>query len=342
MPLNPIPAYKAAAVQAAPVFLDLQASVDKACRLIAEAAGNGAKLIAFPETFLPGYPFWIWLGPPLWGMQFVGRYFDNSVTLGSSQMAQLQRACRDGGINAVIGMSFRDHGTLYIAQAIIDDAGTLRTVRRKLKPTHAERTVFGEGDGSDMLVHDMAGIGKLGALNCWEHLQPLNRQLLISQFEQVHIASWPAFSLYVDHAYALGKEVNGAATMTYAAEAQAFVVSSTTIITDQMHEVLGSNDMQRDMVRLGGGQAMIHGPDGRPLAEPLAPDAEGIVYADIDLSMIAYAKAAGDPAGHYARPDVARVVFDSTRRQNLEDTAGPASERASPLLNVPAPDDVSA
>ncbi|MEO0413252.1 MAG: carbon-nitrogen hydrolase family protein [Pseudomonadota bacterium] len=312
--------YKAAAVQAAPVFLDLQASTDKACALIKEAAGNGAKLIGFPETFLPGYPFWIWLGPPAWGMQFVGRYFDNAITLDSPQLVQLQRACRDGEIAAVIGMNYREHGTLYIAQAIIGPDGTLHTIRRKLKPTHAERTVFGDGDGSDMVVLDMP-VGKLGALNCWEHLQPLNRQLLIGQHEQVHVASWPGFGLYREQAYALGPEVNEAATITYAAEAQAYVVASTLVITDDVHQVLGSDDMQRSLLQLGGGQAMIYGPDGRPLAEKLAGDQEGLVYADIDLSMIAYAKAAGDPAGHYARPDVAYVVFDPSRRDVLTDQA---------------------
>lgn len=319
--------YKAAAVQAAPVFLDLQASTDKACALIQEAAENGAKLIGFPETFLPGYPFWIWLGPPVWGMQFVGRYFDNSVTLGSPQLAQLQRACRDGDITAVVGMNYREHGTLFIAQAIIGPDGAVQAIRRKLKPTHAERTVFGEGDGSDMAVHDM-GVGKLGALNCWEHLQPLNRQLLIGQHEQVHVSSWPGFGLYKEQAYALGPEVNEAATITYAAESQAFVVSSTLVITEEMHDVMGSDEMQRSLLQTGGGQAMIYGPDGRPLAEKLAGDEEGLVYADIDLSMIAYAKAAGDPAGHYARSDVAYVVFDPSRRDVLSDRPRPAMPAA--------------
>ena len=324
--------FKAAVVQAAPVFLDMPATTDKACALIGEAADHGAKLIAFPETYIPGYPFWIWLGPPLWGMQFVGRYFENAITLGSPQLQQLQMTCRTRGIHAVIGMNYRDHGTLYIAQAIIDDTGAVRAIRRKLKPTHVERAVFGEGDGSDMAVHDTA-LGRIGALNCWEHLQPINRQLMIAQHEQIHIASWPAFSLYADHAYALGPQVNGAATITYAAEAQAFVLASTLVVSEQMHEVMGSDAGQRDMLRLGGGQAMIYGPDGRPLAEPLAADAEGLVYADIDLSMIAYAKAAGDPAGHYARPDVAQLHFDARRK-----TVMTGHQQAEAAITAPAPD----
>ncbi len=328
--------YRAAAVQAAPVFLDIKASTDKACALIKEAADNGAKLIGFPETFLPGYPFWIWLGPPVWGMQFVGRYFENSITLGSPELKQLQRACRDNDISAVIGMNYRDHGTLYIAQAIIGSDGTLHAIRRKLKPTHAERTVFGEGDGSDMLVLDTP-LGRLGALNCWEHLQPLNRQLLIGQHEQVHVASWPGFGLYKEQAYALGAQVNEAATITYAAEAQAFVIAATLVITDEMHDVMGSDDMQRSLLETGGGQAMIYGPDGRPLADKLPHDAEGLVYADIDLSLIAYAKAAGDPAGHYARPDVAYVVFDPSRKDVLSGT--PRS--AGPLAMAPADEEAA-
>lgn len=311
------PKFTAAAVQATPVFLDLDATIDKTCALMAEAAANGARLIAFPETWLPGYPFWIWLGAPLWGMQFVQRYNDNSITLDSPQMRKLQEAARKNRIHAVIGCSFKDAGTLYIAQIILDDAGDVVAVRRKLKPTHVERSVFGEGDGTDMLVMETA-LGRVGALNCWEHLQPLNRYVLFAQNEQIHVASWPAFSVYVDMAFALGPEVNCAATMSYAAEGQCFVLASTMVITDEMHDIMGASSEQRQMLRLGGGYSMIYGPDGRPLAKPLAPTETGILYAELDLGMISLAKAAGDPAGHYARGDVTRLLFNPQPRRAMQ------------------------
>jgi nitrilase len=324
------PRFKAAAIQQAPVFLDLDATVDKTCALMAEAADNGAELIGFPETWLPGYPFWIWLGPPLWGMQFVQRYNDNSLTVDSPQFRKLQQAARKNKIHASIGCSLKQDGTLYIAQVQLDDAGEVINIRRKLKPTHVERSVFGEGDGTDMVVLPTR-LGRIGALNCWEHLQPLNRYALFAQNEQIHMAAWPAFSVYLDMAYALGPQVNCAATMTYAAEGQCFVIASTMVITDALHDVLGASPEQRQMLRTGGGYSMIYGPDGRPLAAPLAPDEQGIIYADIDLGLISLAKAAGDPAGHYARPDVTQLLFNPHPRRAMEIARAPASHETMPV-----------
>lgn len=161
--------FKVAAVQAAPEFLDLEKGVAKAIRLIEEAAENGAALIAFPEVWLPGYPWWIWLDSPAWGMKFVRRHFENSLVVGSELFNKLAAAAMKHKIHVVLGFSERSGGTLYIAQAVIDDNGAVIATRRKLKPTHAERTVYGEGDGSHLAVHETA-IGRLGALCCAEHI----------------------------------------------------------------------------------------------------------------------------------------------------------------------------
>ncbi len=142
--------YKVAAVQAAPEFLDLGKGVDKAISLIEQAASEGASLVAFPEVWLPGYPWWIWLDSPAWGMQFVERYFANAMEVGDANYEKLQKAAADNGIHLVMGYVERFGSTLYISQAIIDDKGATIANRRKLKPTHAERTVFGEGDGSHL------------------------------------------------------------------------------------------------------------------------------------------------------------------------------------------------
>ncbi|MBL4612644.1 MAG: carbon-nitrogen hydrolase family protein, partial [Emcibacter sp.] len=187
--------YKVAAVQAAPAFLDLEAGIEKACGLIREAADNGASLVAFPETWFPGYPFWIWLNTPAGSMQYLHRYMDNSLVVGSAPYETLCKAARDNDIYVLLGFSERDKGTLYIAQSLIGPDGQVINHRRKVKPTHMERTIFGEGDGSDLKVTETE-LGMVGALNCWEHLQPLNRYALYSQNEQLHIASWPSFSLY--------------------------------------------------------------------------------------------------------------------------------------------------
>ena len=190
--------YKVAVVQAAPVFLDLDATVDKTIALIEEASAKGAKLIAFPETFIPGYPWQIWLGAPAWaiGRGFVQRYFDNSLAFDSPQAEKIRQAVKRAKLTAVLGLSERDGGSLYIAQWLIGPDGETIAKRRKLRPTHAERTVFGEGDGSDLAVHDRADVGRLGALCCWEHLQPLSKYAMYAQNEQVHVGAWPSFSLY--------------------------------------------------------------------------------------------------------------------------------------------------
>ena len=184
--------FKAAVVQAAPVYLDRDATIQKGVKLIKEAAEHGAEIIAFPETWIPGYPFWAWLGPPAWGMQFVQRYHENSLTVDSHQVDPLTKAARENNIIVVMGYSEKSGGSLYMGQMIIDRTGKIVDTRRKLKPTHVERSVFGEGDGSDLAVHEL-DIGRLGALNCWEHLQPLTKYAMYSMNEQIHVASWPGF-----------------------------------------------------------------------------------------------------------------------------------------------------
>lgn len=198
--------FKVAAVQAAPEFLDLEKGVAKAIRLIEEAAENGAALIAFPEVWLPGYPWWIWLDSPAWGMKFVRRHFENSLVVGSELFNKLAAAAMKHKIHVVLGFSERSGGTLYIAQAVIDDNGAVIATRRKLKPTHAERTVYGEGDGSHLAVHETA-IGRLGALCCAEHIQPLSKFAMYSQHEQIHMAAWPSFSVYRGAAFQLSAQV---------------------------------------------------------------------------------------------------------------------------------------
>jgi len=306
------PKFRAAAVQAAPAFLDLDAGIDKAIGLIEEAAANGARLVAFPETWLPGYPWFIWLDSPAWGMQFIQRYHDHSLILGSPQAERLAQAAKDHQIMVVMGMSEKSGGSLYMGQWIIDAEGRTVAARRKLKPTHVERTVFGEGDGSDLSVYDTA-LGRVGALCCWEHLQPLSKYAMYAQNEQVHIAAWPSFSLYRGGAYALGAEVNNAASRIYAVEGQCFVLAPCATVSGAMIETLcGADPTKRQLLLEGGGFTAIYAPDGQMISESLPEGQEGLVYADLDLGMISLAKAAADPAGHYSRPDVTRLLLDKT------------------------------
>ncbi|SEC72881.1 aliphatic nitrilase [Streptomyces sp. 3213] len=320
-------AFKAAVVQAEPVWLDADATIDKSIGLIEEAARAGARLIAFPETFVPGYPWWLWLDSPAAGMQFVGRYHENSLTLDGPRFQRLLDAARVNSIAVALGFSERGGGSLYMGQAVISADGKLVGARRKLKPTHVERTMFGEGDGSDLVVHDTE-LGRVGALCCWEHLQPLTKYAMFSQHEQVHVAAWPSFSVYKGAAYALGPEVNTAASQIYAAEGQVFVLVPCAVVGEAAIELFCDTPVKQQLLQRGGGFARIYGPDGRPLADPLPEDTEGILYADIDLTAIPFAKAAADPVGHYARPDVTRLLLNRAERRPVEYAAyaGPSAE----------------
>lgn len=319
------PKYKVAVVQAAPAWLDLDASIDKSIALIREAAEKRAKLIAFPEAFIPGYPWHIWMDSPAWaiGRGFVQRYFDNSLSYDSSQAERLRDAVRKAKLTAVIGLSERDGGSLYLAQWLIGPDGETIAKRRKLRPTHAERTVYGEGDGSDLAVHARPDIGRIGALCCWEHLQPLSKYAMYAQNEQVHVAAWPSFSLYDPFAPALGAEVNNAASRVYAVEGSCFVLAPCATVSQAMIDELCDRPDKNALLHVGGGFAAIYGPDGSQIGDKLAPDQEGLLIAEIDLGAIGIAKNAADPAGHYSRPDVTRLLLNKKPYKRVEQFALP-------------------
>lgn len=309
--------HKAAVVQAAPVFLDLDATVAKGVALIEEAAGNGAALVGFPETWIPGYPWWIWLDCPADGVRFVSRYHAASLRRDSPQMRKLCDAARRNNIMVVMGASERDGGSLYIAQFFIGADGVLLGARRKLKPTHVERTVYGDGYGNNLQVYD-APLGRVGGLCCWEHLQPLSKYAMYAQNEQVHIGAWPSFSLYAGKAYSLGPTLNMAVSSVYAAEGQCYFLAPCGVVSEEMAELMADTPAKRELLPPGGGHAMIFGPDGAPLCDYLEETAEGLLYADLDLDAVSVAKSFADPAGHYARPDVTRLLLNTAPAPPLE------------------------
>lgn len=311
-----------AAVQAEPVWFDLGATIDKCVALIGEAASNGAELIAFSETFVPGYPWHIWLDSPAMGMQFVPPYIMNSPTIDGPEMAKIAKAAKRNAIVVSLGLSEKSGGSLYMGQALFGSDGRLVNSRRKLKPTHVERTVFGEGDGSDLAVSELE-FGNVGALCCWEHIQPLSKYAMYSQNEDIHCAAWPSFSLYKGAANALGAEVNNAASQIYAVEGGCFVVAPCAVVgPSAIQTFCGDDPAKQQMLQPGGGFARIYGPDGSSLAELLPETEEGIIYAECNPGLQMVSKSVADPAGHYARADATSLLLDrSPKRPVTEVTA---------------------
>lgn len=300
------------AVQAEPVWLDLAATTQKTVDLIADAAAQGLELIAFPETWLPGYPIFLWAYPVPAQIPFVARYHANSPTIDGPEIAAIRAAAKQHRITVVLGLSERDHGSLYMGQVIIGPDGEILLHRRKLKPTHAERMLFGEGDGSHLQVVE-ATIGRVGALNCWEHLQPLVKFALYAQHEQIHVAGWPCFGIFADHP-SLGAQTSAEVSRTYALEGSTFVVLASQIISAEGAQNFLVDGRPSPIIDGGGGIARVYGPDGSLLTEPLPFDEEGIVFADVDLDAISIAKSFADPVGHYCRPDVFSVQINRDRR----------------------------
>ena len=292
-----LPSYRVAAVQASPVFLNRDATVDKAIGLIGEVAAGGASLAVFPETWIPGYPVWTnadsrWNYGP--AKKVYGELYRNAVEIPGPVVDHLCKAAREHNVGVVMGVHERaTSGTLYNSMVFIDRNGTLLGKHRKLVPTYHERMVWGRGDGSTLSVFD-SSLGRIGGLVCWEHWMPLARYALYAAGEQVHAAVWPTAT-----------ETFLLSCRNMAFEGRMYVIAAGSYFTQEMlppdFELLDEMKNLPQKLCLGG--SAIIGPDGRFIAGPVY-DRETIVYGDIDLNRLSEEKMMLDNVGHYARPDV--------------------------------------
>lgn len=330
-----MPPTTVAAVHAAPEFLDADASIAKAAEWIGRAAEQGARLVVFPEVFVPGFPYWINLYPPIVQAGLHARYAAASVDLAGSQLAPVQAAARAAGTVVVLGVSERDGGTLFNTQVFIDEQGTIIGRHRKLQPTFAERTVWGQGDGSTLKVWDTS-IGRLGGLVCWEHTMNLARHALIGQGEQIHAGSWPGLSTLVGFREVFDPQVE-AMSRNHAITGQCFVVVSQSPVTQQMLDVMSEALGPQEFLTTGGGWSAIIHPMTPYLAGPHTGSEERLLVADIDLDEITGVKVFVDAAGHYSRPEVLRLVVDDEAKTPVVRTSGGTGPTAA-QGGIPAPE----
>ncbi|KAJ5559723.1 hypothetical protein N7513_002122 [Penicillium frequentans] len=294
------------AVQAEPAWVDLAGSVAKTIALIQEAGAKGINVLGFPEVWIPGYLWTMWTGSVVDNMELMHQYMANSLARNSVEMDAIRQAVKEAGIFIVLGYSERDGGSLYMAQSFIDPAGEIVHHRRKIKPTHVERSIWGEGQAESLQTVVDSPFGRIGGLNCWEHLQPLLRFYEYSQGVQIHIASWPAEFPEPKGMKWPFHETDVAsrnASQFFAIEGQAFVLVCTQVVKEE--SLQKQNLIEGGIIQTpSGGFSMIFGPDGAALVEAPPAGEECILQADIDLQDIDYAKAMIDTVGHYSRPDL--------------------------------------
>lgn len=298
---------RAAAVQIAPDFDRPEGTLERVCSALEDAARQGVQLVVFPETFVPYYPYFSFVLPPCQqGQPHLALYERAVVVPGPVTDAVAERA-RAHGMVVVLGVNERDHGSLYNTQLIFDADGTLVLRRRKITPTYHERMIWGQGDAAGLKVATTA-VGRVGALACWEHYNPLARYSLMAQHEEIHCAQFPGSLVGPVFADQMGVTIRH-----HALESGCFVVNATGWLTEaQIAAVTPDPTLQRAL--RGGCHTAIVSPEGKYLAAPLT-EGEGMVIADLDMALITKRKRMMDAVGHYARPELLSLAINDRPAQ---------------------------
>jgi aliphatic nitrilase len=322
---------KAAAIQIAPDLAGGTGTVDRVCDAIDRAAAQGVELAVFPETFIPYYPYFSFVAPPvLMGKDHL-RLYELAVEVPGPVTVRLSKAAAQHGMVLVVGVNERDGGSLYNTQLVFDADGALVLKRRKITPTFHERMVWGQGDGSGFRAVETA-VGRLGALACWEHYNPLARFALMEEREEIHCAQFPGSM--VGQIFAEQIEVT---IRHHALEAGCFVINATGWLTDEQIASITPDDKLRKTLR-GGCYTAIISPEGVPLCAPIT-EGEGMAIAELDPALITKRKRMLDSVGHYSRPDIFTLHIDRTPRVQVLGRTVTANENHDAGFPISAPDE---
>jgi nitrilase len=322
--MSPKPVIRAAAAQIAPDLTSRAGTMEKVLNAIADAAGKGAEFIVFPETFVPYYPYFSFVLPPVQQGPEHLRLYEEAVVIPSAETRAVAEAARKRGVVVVLGVNERDHGSLYNSQLIFDADGSLLLKRRKITPTYHERMVWGQGDGAGLQVVETA-VGRVGALACWEHYNPLARYALMAQHEEIHAAHFPGSLV----GPVFGEQIE--VTMRHhALEAGCFVVNATGWLSEEQIASIHPDPTLQKGLR-DGCMTCIITPEGRHAVPPLT-SGEGILIADLDMKLITKRKRMMDSVGHYARPELLRLLHDTR-------AAVPREEWANEPMDIEEPSD---
>jgi len=288
---------RVAAVQAAPVFLDRDATIDKIGTLTKEAAAAGARLVAFPEGFVPTYPDWVWRTNPWADGEWYARWIDQCVDVPGPACAALGDIARENEVHLAVPVNERDGGTVYNTLLYFGPDGALLGTHRKLVATGGERLVWGMGDGSTLPVFDTP-FGRLGGLICWENYMPLARAAMYEQGVDILLApTWDNSDVWV------------ASMRHIAKEGRCYVLGITSCLrgSDVPADIPGRDDIYGgDDDWMSRGNTVIVDPYGEILAGPIS-ETEGILYAEVDTAKVRQSRRQFDVVGHYARPDVFKL-----------------------------------
>lgn len=301
-----------ALAQIAPVWLDRGGTLAKIAGCIREAGKAGARLVAFGEGLLPGYPFWVEhtegarFDSPVQKSLFA-HYVDQAVDIEAGHLSPLRDAAREAGVWAVIGCIERDRArgqSVFCSLVLIDDTGSIRNVHRKLVPTHEERLVWSPGDGAGFETFEF-GRFRLGALNCWENWMPLARSALYAQGEDLHVAIWPGNARNTEQI-----------TPFIAREGRSYALSVSGLLRrEDIPEGTPHAELLRERlpVACAEGGSCVAGPDGTWVVPPCIGE-ERLLLAEIDHARVREERQSFDPFGHYSRPDVLELRVDRRRR----------------------------